>query len=454
MGTRKYFGTDGIRGRVGQGVISADFVLRLGNAFGRVLVAQQAAGSRRPIVVIGKDTRISGYMFEAALEAGLVAAGVDVQLLGPMPTPAVAFLTRTLGADAGIVISASHNPHYDNGIKFFSAQGEKLDDATELALEAGIDEPFTTAESEKLGKAMRAREAIGRYIEFCKASVPRNFDLRGVRLVLDCAHGATYHIAPLLFRELGAEVIAIGAAPDGVNINAGVGSTHIDNLAAKVRETGTDLGIAFDGDGDRVLMADDQGNPVDGDDLLFILARAWQANGRLRGPVVGTLMTNFGLEQALEKLQIPFLRSNVGDRYVHQALVEGGGVLGGEASGHLLCLDRATTGDAIVSALQVLVELRRSGQSLREALQPLSRVPQKTVNVRLGNVSAKATVQAASVQQALVQAQQAVAGRGRAFLRPSGTEPVVRVTVEADEATLMQETLDRLSDAVKAAAAA
>lgn len=454
MGTRKYFGTDGIRGRVGQGVISADFVLRLGNAFGRVLVAQQAAEGRRPIVVIGKDTRISGYMFEAALEAGLVAAGVDVQLLGPMPTPAVAFLTRTLGADAGIVISASHNPHYDNGIKFFSAQGEKLDDATELALEAGIDEPFTTAESEKLGKAMRAREAIGRYIEFCKASVPRNFDLRGVRLVLDCAHGATYHIAPLLFRELGAEVIAIGAAPDGVNINAGVGSTHIDNLAAKVRETGADLGIAFDGDGDRVLMADDQGNPVDGDDLLFILARAWQANGRLRGPVVGTLMTNFGLEQALEKLQIPFLRSNVGDRYVHQALVEGGGVLGGEASGHLLCLDRATTGDAIVSALQVLVELRRSGQSLREALQPLSRVPQKTVNVRLGNVSAKATVQAASVQQALVQAQQAVAGRGRAFLRPSGTEPVVRVTVEADEATLMQETLDRLSDAVKAAAAA
>ncbi len=453
MGARRYFGTDGIRGRVGQGVISADFVLRLGNAFGRVLLAQQGDSSRRPIVVIGKDTRISGYMFEAALEAGLVAAGVDVQLLGPMPTPAVAFLTRTLGADAGIVISASHNPHYDNGIKFFSAQGEKLDDATELALEAGIDEPFTTAESEQLGKAMRAREAIGRYIEFCKASVPRSFDLRGIRLVLDCAHGATYHIAPLLFRELGAEVVAIGASPDGVNINAGVGSTHIDNLAAKVREAGADLGIAFDGDGDRVLMADDHGNPVDGDDLLFILARAWQANGRLRGPVVGTLMTNFGLEQALQTLQIPFLRSNVGDRYVHQALVEQGGVLGGEASGHLLCLDRATTGDAIVSALQVLVELRRAGLSLREALQPLKRVPQKTVNVRLGNVSAKATVQAAGVQEALALAQQAVAGRGRAFLRPSGTEPVVRVTVEADEAGLMQATLDRLSEAVKAAAA-
>ncbi|WMJ69948.1 phosphoglucosamine mutase [Stenotrophomonas sp. 24(2023)] len=451
---RRYFGTDGIRGRVGQGVISADFVLRLGNALGRVLVEQQQEHGRRPIVVIGKDTRISGYMFEAALEAGLVAAGADVQLLGPMPTPAVAFLTRSLGVDAGVVISASHNPHYDNGIKFFSAQGEKLDDATELALEAALDLPFLTVESESLGKAARAREAVGRYIEFCKASVPRSFDLRGVRLVLDCAHGATYHIAPLLFRELGADVITIGAAPDGVNINDGVGSTHIDNLATTVRQTGAALGIAFDGDGDRVLMADDQGNPVDGDDLLYILARAWQAEGRLRGPVVGTLMSNYGLEKAMAELQIPFVRSNVGDRYVHQALVEGGGVLGGEASGHLLCLDRATTGDGIVSVLQVLVALRRSGQTLRQALQPLSRVPQKTVNVRLGDVSAKATVQAPGVQQALAQAQQAVAGRGRAFLRPSGTEPVVRVTVEADEATLMQDTLDRLSAAVKAAAAA
>ncbi len=454
MAGRKYFGTDGIRGRVGQSPISADFVLRLGNALGRVLVDQRGPGGRRPIVVIGKDTRISGYMFEAALEAGLVAAGADVQLLGPMPTPAVAFLTRTLGVDAGVVISASHNPHYDNGIKFFSAQGEKLDDATELALEAALDVPFVTAESEKLGKAARAREAVGRYIEFCKASVPRTFDLRGVRLVLDCAHGATYQIAPLLFRELGAEVIGIGAEPNGVNINDGVGSTHIDNLAAKVRETGADLGIAFDGDGDRVLMADDQGNPVDGDDLLYILARAWQADGRLRGPVVGTLMSNYGLEKALGELQIPFVRSNVGDRYVHQALVEGGGVLGGEASGHLLCLDRATTGDGIVSALQVLVALRRTGQSLRQALQPLAKVPQKTVNVRLGDISAKATVQADSVQSALADAQHAVAGRGRAFLRPSGTEPVVRVTVEADEATLMQDTLDRLSDAVKSAASA
>jgi phosphoglucosamine mutase len=455
MGARKYFGTDGIRGRVGQGVISADFVLRLGNALGRVLT--ERTGHRpghRPVVVIGKDTRISGYMFEAALEAGLVAAGADVQLLGPMPTPAVAFLTRTLGADAGIVISASHNPHYDNGIKFFSADGEKLDDATELALEAALDTEFTTADSDRLGKAARGRDAVGRYIEFCKASVPRGFDLRGLKIVLDCAHGATYHIAPLLFRELGAEVVAIGAEPNGVNINDGVGSMHIDNLAAKVREVGADLGIAFDGDGDRVLMADDQGNPVDGDDLLYVLAPSWQRSGRLRGPVVGTLMTNFGLEQALERLGLPFQRSDVGDRYVHQALVEGGGVLGGEASGHLLCLDRATTGDAIVSALQVLEVLRREGKSLRESLVGLTRVPQKTVNVRLAGVSAKAIVQADGVQSALAAAQQAVKGRGRAFLRPSGTEPVVRVTVEADTAELMQATLDSLSAAVKAAAAA
>ena len=371
-----------------------------------------------------------------------------------MPTPAVAFLTRTLGADAGIVISASHNPHYDNGIKFFSADGEKLDDATELALEAALDTEFTTADSDRLGKAARGRDAVGRYIEFCKASVPRGFDLRGLKIVLDCAHGATYHIAPLLFRELGAEVVAIGAEPNGVNINDGVGSMHIDNLAAKVREVGADLGIAFDGDGDRVLMADDQGNPVDGDDLLYVLAPSWQRSGRLRGPVVGTLMTNFGLEQALERLGLPFQRSNVGDRYVHQALVEGGGVLGGEASGHLLCLDRATTGDAIVSALQVLEVLRREGKSLRESLVGLTRVPQKTVNVRLAGVSAKVIVQSEGVQSALAAAQLAVKGRGRAFLRPSGTEPVVRVTVEADTAELMQATLDSLSGAVKAAAEA
>jgi len=448
MSARRYFGTDGIRGRVGVGPISADFVLRLGNALGRVL---GEGGNGRPTVLIGKDTRISGYMFEAALEAGLVAAGADVQLIGPMPTPAIAFLTRTLRADAGIVISASHNPHHDNGIKFFSAEGEKLDDATELAIEAALDAPFLTVDSARLGKAARARDAIGRYIEFCKSSVPRDFNLRGLKIVLDCAHGATYHIAPLLFRELGAEVVVIGAAPDGLNINDGVGSTHIDNLAAKVREAGADLGIAFDGDGDRVLMADDQGNPVDGDDLLYVLARSWQASGRLKGTVVGTLMTNYGLEQALARLQIPFLRVKVGDRYVHQALVEGGGVLGGETSGHMLCLDRATTGDGIVSALQVLEALKREGVGLRQALSGLRKVPQKTVNVKLqGN--ARDTVGAAAVQQALLHAQAAVEGHGRAFLRPSGTEPVVRVTVEADDAALMQSTLDALAEAVRAAA--
>ncbi len=447
--SRKYFGTDGIRGRVGTSPISADFVLRLGNALGRVLC--EKAGGARPVVVIGKDTRISGYMFEAALEAGLVAAGADVQLMGPMPTPAVAFLTRTLGADAGIVISASHNPHYDNGIKFFSAEGEKLDDATELAIEAAIDAPFFTAESEKLGKAIRTRDAVGRYMEFCKAAVPRRFDLKGLKVVLDCAHGATYHIAPLLFRELGADVITIGAEPNGVNINDGVGSMHVESLAAKVRETGAHLGIAFDGDGDRVLMADANGVPVDGDQLIYLLARDWQASGRLRGPVVGTLMTNYGLERALAKLEIPFVRTKVGDRYVHQALVEGNAVLGGEASGHLLCLDRTTTGDAIIAALQVLEALRRRRQTLRDALDGLTMLPQKTINVKLAN-GAKPT-EAPSVQAALVQAQAAVSGRGRAFLRPSGTEPVVRVTVEADDDALVKSTLETLADAVRAAAA-
>ena len=450
MSARRYFGTDGIRGRVGEGPISADFVLRLGNALGRVLC--EKAGDTRPVVVIGKDTRISGYMFEAALEAGLVAAGADVQLMGPMPTPAVAFLTRTLGADAGIVISASHNPHYDNGIKFFSAEGEKLDDATELAIEAALDAPFFTAESEKLGKAIRTRDAVGRYMEFCKASVPRRFDLKGLKLVLDCAHGATYHIAPALFRELGADVITIGAEPNGININDGVGSMHVESLAAKVRETGAHLGVAFDGDGDRVLMADADGVPVDGDELIYLLARDWQASGRLRGPVVGTLMTNYGLERALGKLEIPFVRTKVGDRYVHQALVEGNAVLGGVASGHLLCLDRTTTGDAIIAALQVLEALRRRRQTLRAALDGLTMLPQKTINVKLAN-GAKPT-EAASVQAALAQAQAAVSGRGRAFLRPSGTEPVVRVTVEADDDALVKRTLETLAEAVRAAAAA
>jgi len=448
--SRRYFGTDGIRGRVGESPISADFMLRLGNAYGHVLRGGDDAW-RKPLVVIGKDTRISNYMFEAALEAGLVAAGVDVQLMGPMPTPAVAHLTRSLRADGGIVISASHNPHYDNGIKFFSDEGEKLDDATELAIEAALDEPFRTVDSAQLGKTVRTRDAVGRYLEACKNSLPRGFDLEGMRIALDCAHGATYQIGPLVLRELGAQVDAIGVEPNGLNINDGVGSTHPQALVARVTSTDAELGIAFDGDGDRVMFVARDGRIVDGDDLLYILACDWQESGRLKGPVVGTLMTNYGFERALEERGIGFVRARVGDRHVHQALLEHDGVLGGEASGHLLCLDRASTGDGIVSALQVLEVLQRRGIGLEEALRGLEKVPQKTVNVRYGNGSRP--VEAPAVQQALTVAQAAVQGRGRAFLRPSGTEPVVRVTVEADDAALMQKTLDELSAAVRAAAA-
>ncbi|GAA4864194.1 phosphoglucosamine mutase [Luteimonas vadosa] len=462
MAARKYFGTDGIRGRVGEPPISADFLLRLGNAYGHALRAspRHAGGARpgdapgwserKPQVIIGKDTRISNYMFEAALEAGLVAAGVDVQLMGPMPTPAVAHLTRSLRADGGVVISASHNPHHDNGIKFFSGAGEKLDDATELAIEAALDNPFSTVPSERLGKAVRTRDAVGRYVEACKSSVPRRFDLEGMRIVVDCAHGATYQIGPLVLRELGARVDAIGVEPDGTNINDGVGSMHPGKLVDRVRETGAELGIAFDGDGDRLLFVDGEGEVHDGDDLLYVLATDWHASGRLRGPVVGTLMTNYGFERALERAGIGFLRAKVGDRYVHQALLEHGGILGGEASGHLLCLDRATTGDGIVSALQVLEVLSRRGVSLQEAVQGLHKVPQETVNIRCN--AGAAPVDHPGVQAALRDAQAAVEGRGRAFLRPSGTEPVVRVTVEADDATLVQSTLEQLAGAVRAAA--
>lgn len=449
--SRRYFGTDGIRGRVGEPPISADFVLRLGNAYGHALAAAARGRQewRKPMVVIGKDTRISNYMFEAALEAGLVAAGVDVQLMGPMPTPAVAYLTRSLRADGGIVISASHNPHHDNGIKFFSAQGEKLDDATELAIEAALDAPFSTVPSERLGKAVRTRDAVGRYVEACKGSVPKGFHLGGLHIVVDCAHGATYQLAPLVLRELDARVDAIGVEPNGLNINEGVGSTHPEALAARVRATGAALGIAFDGDGDRVLFVDADGQVRDGDDLLYVLACDWQASGRLRGPVVGTLMSNYGLEQALTARGIGFVRARVGDRYVHQQLLAHGGVLGGETSGHILCLDRASTGDGIISALQVLEVLQRRGITLAEAVQGLRKLPQKTVNVKIAPGTRPA--EAASVQAALAEAQRAVAGRGRAFLRPSGTEPVVRVTVEADDPALVDRTLQALAEAVRAA---
>jgi phosphoglucosamine mutase len=451
--SRRYFGTDGIRGRVGEGPISADFVLRLGNAYGHALTAAAQDGERewrKPMVLIGKDTRISNYMFEAALEAGLVAAGVDVQLMGPMPTPAVAHLTHSMRADGGIVISASHNPHSDNGIKFFSAGGEKLDDATELAIESALDAPFRTVPSERLGKAVRTRDTIGRYVEACKNSVPKGFNLGGMRIVVDCANGATYQLGPLVLRELGARVDAIGVEPNGVNINEGVGSTHPEGLAARVRETGAALGIAFDGDGDRVLFVDAQGTVRDGDELLYVLARDWRESGRLRGPVVGTLMSNYGFERALGEQGIGFVRARVGDRYVHQQLLAHDGVLGGEASGHILCLDRASTGDGIVSALQVLEVLQRRGIGLAQALDGLRKVPQKTVNVRYQGECKPA--EAPGVQAALAEAQRAVDGRGRAFLRPSGTEPVVRVTVEADDAALVDATVEALAAAVRAAA--
>ncbi|RMH94781.1 phosphoglucosamine mutase [Lysobacter pythonis] len=448
--TRQYFGTDGIRGRVGSAPISADFVLRLGNAYGHVLRQRLGEGWRKPMVVIGKDTRISNYMFEAALEAGLVAAGVDVQLMGPMPTPAVAHLTRSLRADGGIVISASHNPHHDNGIKFFSAEGEKLDDAAELAIEAALEQPFSTVSSDQLGRAVRVRDTVGRYVEACKNSVPKGFDLDGMHVVVDCANGANYQLGPLVLRELGARVDAIGVAPNGLNINDGVGSTHPERLAAEVRALGAALGIAFDGDGDRVLFVDGDGHVRDGDDLLYVLARDWQRSGRLRGPVVGTLMSNYGLEKALNDAGIGFLRAKVGDRYVHQMLLEEQGVLGGEASGHLLCLDRTSTGDGIMAALQVLEVLGRRGVSLAEALSGMRKLPQKTVNVRYE--PGRKPAEADGVQAALREAQSRVVGRGRAFLRPSGTEPVVRVTVEADDETLMRETLEALAEAVRAAA--
>ena len=444
MTDKRWFGTDGIRGRVGQGAISADFVLKLGWAVGRVL-----GGERHASVVIGKDTRISGYMFESALEAGLVAAGANVQLLGPMPTPGVAWLTRSLRADAGIVISASHNPHYDNGIKFFSARGEKLSDELELAIEAELDKAFSTVESAALGKARRIEAAATRYAEFCKSTVPDSLSLAGLDMVVDCAHGATYQIAPKLFAELGATVDAIGVSPDGLNINDGCGSTHLDALSARVRERGAALGIAFDGDGDRVLMVDADGDVVDGDDLLYVLAMDRTERGELKGPVVGTLMTNYGLERAFAERGITFHRANVGDRYVHRMLVEQGGVLGGEASGHLLVLDKASTGDGIVSALQVLEVLQRRGESLKSLCAGVRKVPQVTRNLKLDR--GRERVAHPDVLAALAIAQQRLDGRGRAFLRPSGTEPVIRVTVETDDDTLLAEVQAQLVAAVSAA---
>jgi phosphoglucosamine mutase len=447
VSAKRYFGTDGIRGRVGEWPITAEFMLKLGRAAGTVLADKNG----KAVVVIGKDTRVSGYMFESALEAGLVAAGADVRLLGPTPTPAVAYLTRSLRASAGIVISASHNPHEDNGIKFFSAAGEKLDDDVETAIERELEAPFATVESRAIGKVVRIEDAAARYAEFCKSTVPGSFSLRGLSIVLDCAHGATYQIAPKVFAELGAKVEAIGNRPDGLNINHEVGSTKPQALARAVVAAGADLGIAFDGDGDRVQMIDASGNLVDGDELLYVLARDWHANGRLRGPLVGTLMSNYGLERAMRELGITFLRANVGDRYVLQLLKENGGVLGGETSGHILTLDRTTSGDAIVSALQVLDALARSGQRLDETVAGMRKVPQTTVNIRVAGGAA--LVADADVQRVLERVRGELEGQGRVVLRPSGTEPLVRVTVEAADDALVQRLSSELADAVKAAAA-
>ena len=442
---KRYFGTDGIRGHVGKWPITAEFMLKLGRAMGAVL----RRDTEKPIVLIGKDTRVSGYMFESALEAGLLAAGADVRLLGPMPTPGVAYLTRSMRADAGIVISASHNPHQDNGIKFFSAVGEKLDDDVELAIEAELEAEFSTVDSESIGKAVRVDDASARYLEFCKSTVSRSFNLHDVHLVVDCAHGATYQVAPKMFSELGATVTSIGSKPDGLNINRDVGSTSPEALSRAVVEAGADLGIAFDGDGDRLQMVDSKGRVIDGDELLYILAVDWFAMGRMTGPLVGTLMSNFGLEQAMASLGVPFMRTQVGDRYVMQALREHGGVLGGETSGHILCLDRVSTGDAIVSALQVLECLSRSGCSLAESADGMRKIPQTTVNIRASG--GKALVADAGVQQVLAKVQAELAGQGRVVLRPSGTEPLVRVTVEATDADLVARLVDRLADSVREA---
>ncbi|AMB87170.1 phosphoglucosamine mutase [Pseudomonas agarici] len=423
---KKYFGTDGIRGRVGQYPITPDFMLKLGWAAG---MAFRKLGTCR--VLVGKDTRISGYMFESALEAGLSAAGADVLLLGPMPTPAIAYLTRTFHAEAGIVISASHNPHDDNGIKFFSGEGTKLPDEVELMIEQLLDAPMTVVDSEKLGKVSRINDAAGRYIEFCKSSVPTGTSLSGLKIVLDCAHGATYKVAPSVFRELGADVVALSAQPNGLNINDNCGSTHIKPLQAAVLAEKADLGIAFDGDGDRVLMVDHTGAVVDGDELLFIIARDLAERGKLKGGVVGTLMSNLGLELALKELDIPFVRANVGDRYVIAELLERNWLVGGENSGHILCLSNTTTGDAIIAALQVLLAVRRRGENLAQARQALRKCPQVLLNVRFGGDIDP--VKHPQVTAACERVTEAMQGRGRVLLRKSGTEPLVRVMVEGED---------------------
>lgn len=448
--SRKYFGTDGVRGRVGDHPITPQFVMHLGYAAGKVLANAEHTRGERPAVLIGKDTRISGYMLESALEAGLIAAGIDVYLAGPIPTPAVAYLTRALRLQAGIVISASHNAFEDNGIKFFSASGTKLPDEVEQAIEAELDNAMQTNASEFLGKAKRIDDAAGRYIEFCKSTFPVDMDLRGMKIVVDCAHGAAYHIAPPVLHELGAEVIAIGAQPDGKNINDGYGATKPQNLQKAVVEHQADLGIALDGDGDRLVMVDAQGELYDGDQLLYVIAKHRQAQGLLRGGVVGTLMTNLAFEHAMQKLGIPFLRAKVGDRYVMEQLQQQGWQLGGENSGHIICLDKHSTGDGIVSALQVLHALSASKQSLAEASAELRMYPQILINVRVAKGAN--CLGHADVLAAVAEAERELDGKGRVLLRPSGTEPLLRVMVEGEDGELVKGCAERIAGVVRSAA--
>ncbi len=450
--TKKYFGTDGIRGKVGTGLMSPEKVLKLGWAVGRVLASHDNDHGRVNRVVIGKDTRISGYMFESALEAGLSAAGVDIELLGPMPTPGIAYLTRTLRASAGIVISASHNPYYDNGLKFFSPDGEKLGDDLEHEIEAMFESEMEIVDSSTLGKAHRVVDAVGRYIEACKASIPIGVRFNGLKVVLDCSNGATYDIAPKVFAELGAKVVTIGDEPDGLNINLDCGSTHPERLITRVKVEGADLGIAFDGDGDRVLMVDHQGEVVDGDELLYIIARSRLSEGENIGGVVGTLMTNLGMELAVKELGLEFARSQVGDRYVLETLSQNGWTIGGESSGHIICLDRTTTGDGIVSALQVLAYLAKEKMSLHEARSGMKKFPQIMINVALSGNSDP--MQSAAVQQSVAQAEAKLNGRGRVLLRASGTEPLIRVMVEGEDNLLVTQLANDIAAQVEQAAQA
>ena len=444
---RKYFGTDGIRGRVGDTPVTPDFMLKLGWATGKVFARVDGT---KPTVLIGKDTRVSGYMLESALQAGLVAAGANVKLLGPLPTPGIALLTRSQKAEAGVVISASHNPYYDNGIKFFNGQGSKLSDELELQIEAMIDAPMKTVDSEQLGKASRIADAAGRYIEYCKSTFPDELSLKGLKIAIDCAHGATYHIAPGVFEELGADVVLMGASPDGYNINDGVGSTEPEALQKRVLEEGADLGIAFDGDGDRLQMVNHAGELLTGDDVLYILAMHRIATGGSDAGVVGTLMTNMGLELALEQSGLRLARAKVGDRYVKELMVAEGWSLGGESSGHIICGNLSTTGDGVIAALQVLAAVVASGRELKELTAGFTPLPQVLVNIRIKKGFDIAAHQA--ISDACERVERELVGRGRLLLRPSGTEPVIRVMVEGDDSIAIDTLANEVADAIRQAA--